>query len=139
MNKGVLEAKARRLTLWLALRVVLYLAAFIGAAILAFLLADAALDLPAPMRSAAGWVLGGGALVAVAFGLWQWHKSNELNVARQFESAEPGLGNCLTNAVQLSEQTARTSLEEYFRRATVELGRSTAGTLRTWPIVRWTM
>jgi hypothetical protein len=94
-----------------------------GAAALALVLADAAMDLSEGLRLATPWLLGAGAVVALGVAIARWYALNDRRVARLFERAEPALGDRLTNAVQLSSQPSADSVQEFLRREAVELGR----------------
>src|SRR5262245_54284143 len=123
MNDGVLNPVRMRLAGWLALRILLALFGMLGLAALALILCDAALDLPEAVRVAAPWMLAIGIVAVTVAGIWRWLRLNEQRVAQLFEGTEPALGNRLTNAVQLASRSGTTSVEEFFRREAVELGR----------------
>ena len=136
MKFSVLHQVRARLTGWLILRGVLAGLGVVLAGLLTALLADAALDLPEPLRAATGWLPGLAVVVVIGAGGFAWWQLTEARLARQFEQANPALGNRLINAVQLAQAPAAEGAAEMFRRQVVELGRQTAATLVAWPVVR---
>src|SRR6185295_421547 len=88
MKPGVLNRLRFRLAGWLVLRGVLTLLAAVGLVALGLLLADAALDLPEPIRVAAPWIIGVVAGAILVFALSQWRQFNERKTARLFERNE---------------------------------------------------
>src|SRR5882762_1031535 len=113
MKSSILQSLRTRLAAWLVLRLGLLLAGVVGGAALAAVLLDAATDLPEPERVAAPWLLGACAICVVGLGLWQWLRFEEQTLARLFEKVHPSLGNQLINAVQLSNHTSVTTVEEF--------------------------
>jgi len=136
MMPGVLHHLRSRLAGWLALRAGALLLGVVGLAGFLAVLLDAALDLPEPARAAAPWVLAGCGAVVVGWAVWHWRRFEEQRVARLFERVQPGLGNRLINAVQLSQHTSAEAVEEFLRREAVELGRKAAAGAAVWPAVR---
>ena len=136
MNANVLGQLRSRAARWLALRWLLVLGAIVGALALSAVLADAALALPDQARVLALFLLGLGALAVVIASICSLRRIDSLHVARSFERVEPGLGDRLTNAVQLHDQAAPTSTGEVLRREAVELGRKSAAGLRAWQMMR---
>lgn len=136
MILGVLHHLRARLAGWLALRAVALLLGVVGIAAFLAVLVDAALDLPEPARVTAPWVLAGCGALVVGWAIWHWQRFEEQRVARLFERVQPGLGNRLINAVQLSQHTSAEAVEEFLRREAVELGRKAAAGAAVWPAVR---
>ncbi len=136
MIAGVLKRLRRRLAGWLALRAGMLLLGVVGIVALMAVALDAALDLPEAARAAAPWVLAGCGALVVSWGIWRWRRFEEQRVARLFERTQPGLGNRLINAVQLSQHTGAEAVEKFLRREAVELGRKTAAGVAVWPAVQ---
>ena len=136
MNGGELSFLRRRLTGWLVFRTGLVVAGIAGGAMLLALFLDAALDLPEVIRAAVPWLIVLCMLAIIAAGLLGWRQLSDFRAARMFEKSGRGLGNRLTNAVQLSTQAGATPAAEYLRREAVELGRRSAENLQAWPAMR---
>ncbi len=135
MSPGVLNVLRTRLGAWLGLRLGLQLAGAFGGLALAVLLVDAAIDLPERARATAPWLLALGAVLFVAAGFWQWRRLNERRVARFFERSDPSLGNRLVNAVDLAGHKSTSTVQEFLRLESLELGRRIAAELSVWPAV----
>jgi hypothetical protein len=136
MNFQVLPHVRARFRGWLALRLAL---AALGAAValaLAWVLADAALDLPEGVRAAAPGLFGVVLAALLVAGYCEWRRLTEARLARRFEQADAALGNRLINAVQLAQTNPADGTGEFFRREAVALGRESAKDLRVWPVVR---
>jgi hypothetical protein len=136
MNATVLSHLRLRVAAWLTLRGILILLAVVAAAALAFLIGDAALDLSDATRAAAPWVLGGMAMALLILAGIPLRRLHDDRMARLFERHEPALGDRLTNAVQLGQQSKDEAVGEFLRRAAVELGRRAASGVKVWPVVR---
>lgn len=136
MKTGILHpllVRARALT---GLRLAMTVFAALAAAALVFIVVDAVIDLSALAREMVlipliGILLGGGVMAVL-----QWRRLHERRLARLLEHAHPGVGTRLTNAVQFSERPAAAGIEEYLRRAAIELGRASAAPLRIGPALR---
>lgn len=136
MTPSVLHSLRSRLAGWLALAAVLLLLAGLGGGVLAFVLADAALDLSESLRVATPWLLGAGAAVFLAGAALRIRRLTEDRLAAQFERSNAALGSKLTNAVQLARAPGATAVESFLRSEAVALGRSAAQKLRAWPLSR---
>jgi hypothetical protein len=136
MSNSVVSHLRRRLAGWLALRVLLALAAVAGAAALVLVLLDAALQLSERMRAAAPWALAGCVVLVLIAAMLRLRQFTVPRVARVFERAFPALGNRLTNAVQLADPPGVSPIQEFLRVEAVEMGRRAAMSARTWPVVR---
>jgi len=133
---GVLHEMRSRLAGWLALRTALVLLASLALLALGAVLVDAALDLPESFRVAAPWLVIPFSLVVLGGAIWQWRQLTEKHLARRFEQFAPSLGNRLTNAVDLAQQTGHSAVQEFLRCQAVELGRQSAAKLSAGPLVR---
>ena len=136
MSFGILHGLRRRLTGWLSLRTALFgLGLLAGAALVAVFL-DAALDLSEQARVLAPWLLLSLALAVLVWGLWTWRSFREEKLALYFERAQPGLGNQLINAVQLSKGAGSTAAQEFLRLEAIALGTKAASKVNVWPAVK---
>ena len=133
---GVVSRVRGRLAQLQAFRGALVLWTVVGIGALALVFADAALILPAGLRASAPWVLLVCVAAVVATVAAQLLRRGELWTARLLERRDGSLGTSLTNAVQLSSLSARTTVQEVLRRDAVQLGRRRAGGVRLWPVVR---
>ncbi|MGA2173579.1 MAG: hypothetical protein ABSH38_01215 [Verrucomicrobiota bacterium] len=115
-----------RLARWLALRTGLVLLAALALLSLGAVITDAALDLPAPCRVAAPWLLLVTALAVLGAVIFFWRRFSDPFLAWLLECTDPSLGNRLTNAVDLAHKTGASAVQEFLRREAVELGRQSA-------------
>ena len=136
MNFQVLPHVRARFRAWLALRLTLAGLGVVVALVLAWVLADAALDLPEGVRAAAPLLFGMVLAALLVAGYCEWRRLTEARLARRFEQADPALGNRLINAVQLAQTNPADGTREFFRREAVALGRESAKDLAAWPVVR---
>jgi hypothetical protein len=123
---SVLHTIRSRLAGWLALRTLLVLLTALVLLSLGAVITDAALDLPESCRLAVSWVLYGTSAVVIGFGVRKWRRFTDPYLARRFESADPSLGNRLTNAVDLANKPGESAVQEYLRCEAVDLGRQSA-------------
>jgi hypothetical protein len=136
MKTGVLTWLRARLAGWFTVRCLLFLSGTVALFALILVMMDAMFDLPESVRTAAPWMLGGCGLGVILATALHWRWLNEARLARQFEQTIPGLGNRITNAVQLANRSTDTAVGEYLRREAIHLGRKSSRTLSAWKIVR---
>jgi hypothetical protein len=121
---------------WQALKTGLWLLAILATAVAGFILCDAGMDLPAPVRAAAPWLVGAAGTLTLIRGLTCWWRLDESQAARRFEQHDLNLGSRLINAVQLARQPVSSPIGEHLRQEAIQLGQQAAAAIATWPAVQ---